>query len=52
MNRNPEKEHCYSCLKMLNLIDSVECSKCHNKFCSNCDEFIHNTLFLCPGCDM
>jgi transcription initiation factor TFIIH subunit 2 len=28
----------------------VECPKCKWKFCRYCDDLIHDTLFVCPGC--
>ena len=27
-----------------------ECPKCREKFCSDCESFIHETLHICPGC--
>ncbi|TPX32824.1 hypothetical protein SmJEL517_g04168 [Synchytrium microbalum] len=27
-----------------------ECPKCTEKFCSDCESFVHETLHLCPGC--
>lgn len=27
-----------------------ECPECKNIFCSDCDEFLHETLHNCPGC--
>ena len=29
----------------------VECPKCHQIFCADCDIFIHDTLHNCPGCE-
>jgi len=30
----------------------LECTKCKQQFCSDCDMFIHETLHNCPGCEL
>lgn len=27
-----------------------ECPKCHEHFCLECDSYVHEELFVCPGC--
>ncbi|CAO1618478.1 unnamed protein product [Parajaminaea phylloscopi] len=27
-----------------------ECPKCHSHFCLECDSYVHEELFVCPGC--
>jgi transcription initiation factor TFIIH subunit 2 len=27
-----------------------QCPDCKNLFCSDCDNFVHDQLFNCPGC--
>ncbi|XP_065211665.1 general transcription factor IIH subunit 2 [Planococcus citri] len=43
---------CYGC--MTKLQQSTEqisvCNECKNMFCPDCDNFIHNSLHVCPGC--
>jgi len=47
---------CYACQqgRPSHLADSVpffsNCPKCQNAFCRYCDDLIHETLFVCPGC--
>jgi transcription initiation factor TFIIH subunit 2 len=30
----------------------LECTKCKQPFCAECDMYIHETLHNCPGCEM
>lgn len=30
--------------------NAVQCARCHKVFCADCDLFVHETLFSCPGC--
>ena len=29
-----------------------ECPHCRHAYCTACDEFLHETLHTCPGCQM
>ena len=29
---------------------SLRCPRCQNRFCFDCDSYIHDRLFVCPGC--
>jgi len=43
---------CFSCMQPLSSSSAIRshCSKCKHCFCIDCDEFVHNSLFNCPGC--
>lgn len=30
---------------------AVQCPACSKTFCADCDEFVHSTLHVCPGCE-
>ena len=32
--------------------ESVSCPKCSQQFCLTCDAFIHESLHVCPGCEI
>lgn len=43
---------CFSCMVFLSATSSlrVECPRCRNTFCVDCDIFLHDSLHHCPGC--
>ncbi|XP_077376742.1 general transcription factor IIH subunit 2 isoform X1 [Festucalex cinctus] len=45
-----EKRFCESCQGELKDKRMFTCPSCHNIFCIECDNFIHDTLHCCPGC--
>eukprot|EP01117_Protostelium_nocturnum_P011437 TRINITY_DN4147_c0_g1_i5.p1 TRINITY_DN4147_c0_g1~~TRINITY_DN4147_c0_g1_i5.p1 ORF type:complete len:335 (-),score=82.46 TRINITY_DN4147_c0_g1_i5:33-1037(-) len=46
-------DHCYSCQAKLSGGGCVyTCPKCKADFCSECDDYIHDSLHNCPGCEM
>eukprot|EP00388_Colpodella_angusta_P005933 GDKJ01017962.1.p1 GENE.GDKJ01017962.1~~GDKJ01017962.1.p1 ORF type:complete len:428 (-),score=49.93 GDKJ01017962.1:67-1350(-) len=48
---NKMKITCQGCLKKdCPLVDCLQCPKCGWLFCDDCDLFIHETLYSCPGC--
>ena len=44
-----DESKCFSCLEPLKK-NSFNCKSCGSSFCIDCDLFIHETLFNCPGC--
>jgi transcription initiation factor TFIIH subunit 2 len=47
-----ENPRCFSCRNSLNASEEIilNCPKCSQIFCSECDHYIHHTLYNCPGC--
>jgi transcription initiation factor TFIIH subunit 2 len=45
----PEKRNCFSC--QCELTKAFECPNCLSLYCNECDVFIHNSIFICPGCE-
>lgn len=43
-----EKDTCFACRS--ETLSGAKCTTCNSYFCIDCDEFIHSTLHLCPGC--
>ncbi|XP_053211624.1 general transcription factor IIH subunit 2-like [Panonychus citri] len=41
-------EKCFAC--QIEMTKTSQCGHCHNKFCIECDLFIHENMHLCPGC--
>jgi transcription initiation factor TFIIH subunit 2 len=43
---------CFSCAHPLDVAEELvlRCRSCNQLFCSECDEYIHQTLYNCPGC--
>ncbi|CAO1618247.1 unnamed protein product [Sympodiomycopsis kandeliae] len=37
-------------IAQLSASSRYECTKCHNHFCLECDSYVHEELFVCPGC--
>lgn len=44
-----DKTKCFGCIRDL-IGKSTFCNNCHNKFCIDCDAFIHDVSHVCPGC--
>ncbi|CDW57345.1 general transcription factor IIH subunit 2 [Trichuris trichiura] len=40
---------CYGCFLPIS-VRAYTCTMCKNKFCIDCNLFIHETLHVCPGC--
>eukprot|EP00871_Galdieria_phlegrea_P000065 jgi/Galph1/1059/GphlegSOOS_G5764.1 len=52
--QSSQMEACFGC-KVANINQSYSnyiCTRCQRVFCSECDSFIHDNLFNCPGCDI
>jgi len=47
----PGKESCFACQKIMGS-GTFCCPKCKAIFCNDCDDFIHDSLHNCPGCEM
>jgi transcription initiation factor TFIIH subunit 2 len=46
-----EEARCYACsCQPLPQLPFYRCAKCTHTFCLDCDEFIHESLHTCPGC--
>ena len=49
---------CFACAALLPPVATVDnapfrvCPLCHQLFCFECDNFVHDTLHNCPGCQM
>eukprot|EP00466_Bigelowiella_natans_P016246 jgi/Bigna1/92557/estExt_fgenesh1_pm.C_310030 len=43
---------CFGCQRKLNTFERVvvRCPKCNERFCVDCDIYIHESLHNCPGC--
>jgi len=49
---NP-KLHCYGCQKGIQVnTTAFSCPNCTRSFCSECDDYVHESLHNCPGCEM
>ena len=51
----PKRFYCSSCLAPLSLDAAGNpkgsgCKHCHNLYCLDCDLYIHDSLYNCPGC--
>jgi len=46
-----DTKSCFACLHELDSF-SAQCPNCKNKFCSICDDYIHDSLQNCPGCQL
>jgi transcription initiation factor TFIIH subunit 2 len=45
--------NCFACQKNLPAKSAIfTCSNCSRKFCNDCDDYIHESLHNCPGCEM
>ncbi len=53
---HPPRHHCFGCGGALPLAKEgavgFECPRCREAFCAACDEFLHDTLHVCPGCQL
>ncbi|XP_061881169.1 general transcription factor IIH subunit 2 [Entelurus aequoreus] len=45
-----ENRFCHSCQGPLKDKSMLTCPTCHNIFCMDCDDFIHDSLHCCPSC--
>ena len=43
---------CYGCQQQQTQNSLFVCSRCKQKFCPTCDEYIRDALHNCPGCEM
>lgn len=44
-------KECHSCQEVIfSSTTHYRCPSCSNLFCSECDNFIHESLHVCPGC--
>jgi len=43
---------CAACQHACKETEAVACPKCKSSFCLTCDAFIHESLHVCPGCEM
>jgi len=43
---------CMGCGYPCQTAESVSCPKCSKQFCLTCDAFIHESLHVCPGCEI
>jgi transcription factor Ssl1 len=43
---------CFACLDSIDATTAllVQCPSCQRQFCFECDEFVHQQLHNCPGC--
>lgn len=43
---------CFGCSHAIDLEEELvlQCTHCSMNFCSECDEYVHQTLYNCPGC--
>ncbi|KAK8802489.1 hypothetical protein WA171_006168 [Blastocystis sp. BT1] len=42
---------CYGCYSEFHEGDvCMQCPSCHNLFCETCDDFLHESIYHCPGC--
>lgn len=49
----PTAQTCMGCCTLLHPqedVRSFECPQCHSSYCEICDEFIHDSLHNCVGC--
>lgn len=49
---SPKQAQCYSCETHIDVDTELvlECPECQLLYCDSCDQFIHDSLFNCPGC--
>jgi len=47
-----ETQFCYGCQKQLANNSIFSCPKCKKIYCSDCDDYIHDSLHNCPGCEI
>ena len=47
-----KESHCFACKMSIDPEKSLtlKCTGCFNLFCFDCEEFIHEVLYNCPGC--
>ncbi|KAK2951707.1 putative General transcription factor IIH subunit 2 [Blattamonas nauphoetae] len=43
-------EICHGCTQHVSSQFAYECPKCQQKYCTNCNKFLHETLNHCPSC--
>jgi len=48
-NISNKQQNCSGCIKEMNNTSSFACPKCSKSFCSECDDYIHESLHNCPG---
>jgi predicted RNA-binding Zn-ribbon protein involved in translation (DUF1610 family) len=53
---HPAAHRCFGCGEALLLakegVVGFECPHCRQAYCTACDEFLHETLHTCPGCQV
>jgi len=50
---NNPKLYCYSCQRHVQVnTPTFSCPACSRFFCSDCDDYVHESLHNCPGCEM
>lgn len=43
---------CSACRHLCRDVEMAACPKCRSKVCLTCDAFIHESLHVCPGCEI